>query len=155
IRVAAVAALGGALAELPEATHKAFSTAADDFKAYADANADGAEAQGQYGLFLARQGLMKEAESAFLNAIALDPTLAGSHANLAEFYRVAGQSEKSELAYRSAIEGLPDNAALRYGHALALVRLKAMPDAIRELEAAVRLEPDNARYRIAFAIGLD
>nr|WP_312862246.1 multiheme c-type cytochrome [Rhizobium sp. P32RR-XVIII] len=154
IRVAAVAALGGAVAELPEATRKAFSVAADDFEAYANANADGAEVQGRYGLFLARQGMLDEAERVFVNAVALDPTLAGSHVNLAEFYRVTGESEKSELAYRSAIKGLPDNAALRYGHALALVRLKAMPDAIQEFGAAVRLEPDNTRYRTTFAVGL-
>lgn len=155
VRVAAVAALGGTLAALPEPARKAFSAAADDLRAYAEANADGAEAQGRYGLFLARQGMMEAAESVFVNAIALDPTLAGSHANLAEFYRLAGESGKSELVYRSAIKTLPDNAALRYGHALALVRVKAMPDAIRELEAAVRLEPDNTRYRTTFAIGLD
>ncbi|MDW9782236.1 hypothetical protein GOB92_29515, partial [Sinorhizobium meliloti] len=43
----------------------------------------------------------------------------------------------------------------RYGHGLSLVRLKALPDAIEELTAAMRLDPANSRYRTTAAIALD
>nr|WP_281414441.1 tetratricopeptide repeat protein [Rhizobium sp. ARZ01] len=155
IRVAAADALASVQAELLGDKRKAFNLAVDDFKAYAEANSDVAEAQGRYGLLLASQGAMDQAEKTLLRAIALDPTLVGSRVNLAEFYRIGGQNDKSELAYKSALEEVPDNAELRYGHALALVRLKAIPDAIRELEAAVQLDGNNARYRTTLAIALD
>ncbi|WP_425336245.1 multiheme c-type cytochrome [Sinorhizobium garamanticum] len=155
VRVAAVAALGEAQSELLGEARRAFGAAADDLKAYADANADVAEAQARYGLFLASRGDMDEAERTLLRAVALDPTLVGSRINLAEFYRFAGQNGKSEHAYSSAVEAMPDSAELRYGHALALVRLKTIPDAVTELEAAVTLEPGNTRYRTTLAIALD
>ncbi|WVT05160.1 multiheme c-type cytochrome [Sinorhizobium chiapasense] len=155
VRVAAATALAGTQLELLGNERRAFGKAADDLKAYAEANADVAEVQGRYGLFLSGQGRVDEAEKVLLQAIVLDPTLAGSHVNLAEHYRLAGQNDKSERAYAAAVRSLPDNADLRYGHGLALVRTKVMTEAIEELEAALRLEPSDARYRTTLALALD
>ena len=82
-------------------------------------------------------------------------TLAGPHINLAEHYRATGQNDKSERAYAEAIAISPDHADLRYGHALSLVREKAMAEAVRELNEAIRLDPGNARYKTTLAIALD
>ena len=68
---------------------------------------------------------------------------------------MTGQNEKSEQAYAKAIAVSPDQADLRYGHALSLVRQKALPEAIRELDEAVRLDPGNSRYKTTLAIALD
>ncbi len=132
VRVAAITALGStpSLGFLGDA-RKNFDTAIDDLRAYVRANADVAETQNNFGTFLFGQQRAGEAEKAFRQAIMLDPALSGARINLAELYRATGQNEKSEQAYAEAIKVSPDQADLRYGHALSLVRQKAVPEAIR------------------------
>ncbi|PSH64354.1 hypothetical protein CU102_21950 [Phyllobacterium brassicacearum] len=156
VRVAAVTALGStpSLGLLGDA-RKDFDTAVEDLRAYVRANADVAETQNNFGTFLFGQQRADEAEKAFRQAIVLDPALSGARINLAELYRATGQNEKSEQAYAEAIAASPDQADLRYGHALSLVRQKALPEAIRELDEAVRLDPGNSRYKTTLAIALD
>lgn len=156
VRVAAARVLGTTPSlDLLGAQRGAFDAALDDLGAYAEANADVAETQSTYGSILFGQGRTDEAEKAFREAIVLDPTLSGAHINLAEFYRATGDNEKSEQAYAEAVAANPARADLRYGHGLSLVRLKALPDAIEELTAAMRLDPANSRYRTTAAIALD
>ncbi|WP_082566470.1 tetratricopeptide repeat protein [Ensifer sp. Root954] len=156
VRVAAAKALGTTRSlDLRGDQRRAFDAAVDDLRAYVQANADSAETQNNHGTFLFEQGSTAEAEKAFRRAIVLDPTLSGSHINLAELYRAVGDNERSEHAYAEAVVANPDRADLRYGHGLSLVRQKAMADAIEELEAAVRLDPSNSRYRTTAAIALD
>ena len=154
--MAAVTALGStpSLGLLGDA-RKNFDTAVEDLRAYVRANADVAETQNNFGTFLFGQQRAGEAEGAFRQAIILDPTLAGARINLAELYRATGQNEKSERAYAEAIAVSPAQADLRYGHALSLVRQKALPEAIRELDEAVRLDPGNSRYKTTLAIALN
>ncbi len=132
-----------------------FDAAVADLKAYVQANGDVAETQSSYGTFLLEQGHPDEAEKALRQAIDLDPALPGARINLAELYRATGDNAKSEQTYAEAVAANPDRADLRYGHGLSLVRQKAMEDAIRELETAVRLDPGNSRYRTTAAIALD
>lgn len=156
VRVAAVRALGiPPSLDLLGSQRRAFDTAVNDLRASAEVNADSAEAQNNHGTFLFELGRTAEAEEAFARAIVLDRTLSGPHVNLAELYRAVGNNEKSEETYAEAVAANPDRAELRYGHGLSLVRQKAMPDAVSELGAAVRLEPANSRYRTTAAIALD
>ncbi|MEK1890526.1 MAG: tetratricopeptide repeat protein [Phyllobacterium sp.] len=156
VRVAAVTALGSTPSlNLLGDQRGAFNAAVDDLRAYVQANVDVAEAQNNYGTFLFGQQNPSEAEKAFSQAIVLDPALSGARLNLAELYRATGQNEKSERVYAEAIAISPDQADLRYGHGLSLVRQRAVPEAIQELAESVRLAPDNSRYRTTLAIALD
>ncbi|UVC14448.1 tetratricopeptide repeat protein [Mesorhizobium onobrychidis] len=156
VRVAAVMALGNApTGDLLGDQRRDFDAAVEDLRAFVQANADMAEAQNSYGLFLMGQRQAAEAEAALRRAISLDSSLAGAHANLAELYRATGQNEKSESTYAEAIRVSPEDPLLRYGHALSLVRAKNMTGAISELEASVRLAPANVQYRTTLAIALD
>jgi tetratricopeptide (TPR) repeat protein len=77
-------ALGQAYLDLLGAKRRAFDVALDDLGVYMEANADVAEMQSTHGSLLFGQGRTDEAEKAFGQAIALDPTLSGAHINLAE-----------------------------------------------------------------------
>jgi tetratricopeptide (TPR) repeat protein len=156
VRVAAVTALGNSpTVDLLGDQRRSFDAALEDLRAYVEANRDMAEAQNSYGLFLMGQRRADEAEVALRDAIALDRSLSGAHANLAELYRSTGQNEKSENTYAEAIKVAPDDPLLRYGHALSLVRAKNLAGAIEELEASVRLAPADPQYRTTLGIALD
>ncbi|UFS85557.1 HEAT repeat domain-containing protein (plasmid) [Rhizobium sp. T136] len=155
VRVAAATALGGTPPDLFGSQRGSFETAVNDLRAYVETNADVAETQSNYGFFLFGQQRAAEAEAAFQHAISLDPTLEGSRVNLAEFYRATGQNDKSERTYAEATSLSPDRADLRYGHALSLVRKKAIDNAIGELEEAIRLDPQNSRYKTTLGVALD
>jgi predicted CXXCH cytochrome family protein len=156
VRVAAVTALGNAsTADLLGDQRRDFDVAVENLRAFVQANSDMAEAQNIYGLFLMGQRQASKAETVLRSAIALDSSLAGAHANLAELYRATGQQEKSESTYAEAIRISPEDPMLRYGHALSLVRANNMGAAIGELEASVRMAPGNAQYRTTLAVALD
>jgi tetratricopeptide (TPR) repeat protein len=155
VRVAAANALAGIPPNLFGNQRGNFETAVADLRAYVETNADVAETQSNYGVFLFARQRTAEAEAAFRRAISLDPTLEAMRINLAEFYRATGRNDESEQTYAEAIGMAPERADLRYGHALSLVRKQALTEAITELQEAVRLDPQNSRYKTTFAVALD
>ncbi|TBF25723.1 tetratricopeptide repeat protein (plasmid) [Rhizobium leguminosarum] len=155
VRVAAANALASIPPDLFGNQRGNFETAVADLRAYVETNADVAETQSNYGVFLFARQRTAEAEAAFRRAIFLDPTLEAMRINLAEFYRATGRNDLSEQTYAEAIGMAPERADLRYGHALSLVRKQALTEAITELQEAVRLDPQNSRYKTTFAVALD
>jgi predicted CXXCH cytochrome family protein len=156
VRLAAVRTLG----DVPRASfaaedNAAFDRAIEDLMEYGRANVLFAEAQSGLGVFMIGQRRIGDAEAAFRRSIALDPTFAGAHSNLAEFFRTMGRNAESEQAYATAVAAAPNLAEPRYGHALALVRVRRLDDAIGELQEAIRLDPGNTRYASTLAIALD
>nr|WP_221980309.1 tetratricopeptide repeat protein [Rhizobium laguerreae] len=155
VRVAAANVLAGTPPHLFGDQQVNFEAAVADLRAYVETNADVAETQSSYGFFLFARQRTAEAEAAFRRAISLDPTLEAMRINLAEFYRATGQNDRSEQTYAEAIGMAPERADLRYGHALSLVRNQALAEAITELAEAVRLDPQNSRYKTTLAVALD
>lgn len=155
VRVAAANALAGTPPDLFGNQRGNFEASVADLRAYVETNGDVAETQSNYGFFLFARQRTAEAEAAFRRAILLDPTLEATRINLAEFYRATGRNDRSEQTYAEAIRMAPEQADLRYGHALSLVRKQALAEAIMELEEAVRLDPQNFRYKTTFAVALD
>ena len=80
--------------------------------AYGDARSD-ARAQVEFGIQVAQRGLWREAIYRWEKAIALDPTYAAAHNNLAVAYEQDGQFEKAQLAYTMALELDPGNPRIR------------------------------------------
>ncbi|QKK20422.1 multiheme c-type cytochrome [Rhizobium indicum] len=155
VRVAAANALASIPPDLFGDRRGHLEAAVADLRAYVETNADVAEIQSSHGFFLFARQATAEAEAAFRRAILLDPTLEAMRINLAEFYRATGRNDKSEQTYAEAIRMAPEQADLRYGHALSLVRKQELAEAIMELEEAVRLDPQNFRYKTTFAVALD
>lgn len=156
VRLSAIRALGVLQpSQLPGDERAAFDAAVGALRDYVVANADVAEAQNNYGLFMLDQQRPAEAEAALLHAIELDPGFAGARINLAELYRASGQEDKSQATYAEAAATAPEDAGVRFGYGLALVRARQLDLAIEELRQAARLEPGNLRYTTTYAIALD
>lgn len=74
----------------------------------ADARSD-AKAQVEFGIAVARRNLWIEATYRWERAVAIDPTYAAAHNNLAIAYERAGAFDKARQAYERAVELEPDN----------------------------------------------
>ena len=78
---------------------------------YADARSD-AKSQVEFGIKVSQKGLWKEALYRWERAVAIDPTYAAAHNNLAIAYEQAGQFEKARKAYERAMALEPNNAMI-------------------------------------------
>lgn len=81
--------------------------------ATAQGNRKEAQAQVDFGIKVAEQGLWKEAIYRWERAVALDPSYAAAYNNLAVGYETAGQFDKAKAAYERALELDPKNATIR------------------------------------------
>lgn len=80
--------------------------------ALADARAD-AKAQVAFGINVAQRGLWREAIYRWEKAIAIDPTYAAAHNDLAIAYEHEGQLDKARRAYERALDLEPNNVQIR------------------------------------------
>jgi tetratricopeptide (TPR) repeat protein len=97
-----------------------------------------------------------EVIAAFESAIRLRPDYAEAHNSLGLVYTQLNQDEKAAAAYREAIRLRPDYAAA-HGNLGALLTTTDPPQAVKELEKAVSLQPGllKAQYNLALAYGGD
>ncbi|MGH7555684.1 MAG: tetratricopeptide repeat protein [Longimicrobiales bacterium] len=77
--------------------------------------------------------------------IRLDPRDALAHANLAAFYKSAGDADRAIDHYRQALESQPDFASAHYNLALLLETRRDTDGASRHYRSALRVQPDHAR----------
>ena len=89
------------------------------------------------GVLLREDGHLTAAESAYRQALALDPTNASAHNNLGNIYRLRGDTDAAEHAYVTALRRLP-----RYADAL--INLGALYSETGRLHEAVAVY-DRAR----------
>lgn len=80
--------------------------------ALADARGD-AKAQVAFGINVAQRGLWREAIYRWEKAVAIDPTYAAAHNNLAVAYEHEGQLDKARRAYERALDLEPNNVQIR------------------------------------------
>ncbi|HEY1434077.1 MAG TPA: tetratricopeptide repeat protein [Thermoanaerobaculia bacterium] len=134
------AALDGALAE---------------FVASQAVDADRGEAHARLGALYTDLGEPRMAESEYRTALALSPDLATATANLADLYRAQGREGDAEGALRAGLAAAPRDPGLHHALGLALVRMKRMPEALKEFEQAAALPPENARYAYVYGVALE
>ena len=84
-------------------------------------------------------------------AIALLPGNATVYYNMGANYERMGQLEQARERYARAVELMPTAAANQSALARVLIRLDRPQDALPHAEDAVRLEPDDARWRLLLA----
>jgi predicted CXXCH cytochrome family protein len=150
---------GGALAgvsgnSLAEADRAALTRAKTDYVAAETENADQPFGLVNLGNFQLAEGDAAAAERAFRDALALDPDWIPAYANLADLLRATERDAEGETVLRSGLARQPGAAALHHALGLCLVRLQRRDAALDELGRAVTLAPDDARFALAYAVGL-
>jgi tetratricopeptide (TPR) repeat protein len=106
------------------------------------------------GNFLARRGLLSDAETEYKAAVRLSSAYAPAAINLADLYRQLSRDGEGEKVLRAAIAASPRDAELHHALGLALTRLKRREESLGELRHAAELDPERARYAYVYAVGL-
>ncbi len=133
---------------------KAFDSAAVEYRAAQQFNADRAESLVNLGALDQALGNLDQAESSFRAAVARQPQFVPGYLNLADVARARGREDDAEDALRRGLAAVPDNAMLHHSLGLTLVRRHQATDAIAELGRAATLAPDEARFAYVYAVAL-
>jgi predicted CXXCH cytochrome family protein len=141
-------------ASQPQADRERFESAATDFVAVQQLNADRPENRSTLANFYARRGLRAEAEAEYKAALRLSPQYTPAAINLADLYRASGREPEGLALLRDTIAAAPQDAGLHYAQGLALVRQKQNNEALAELRRAAELAPDQAQYAYVYAVSL-
>jgi len=156
VRIEAVLALASVPAQsFSPAQRASFDRAAADFEATQRYNADRPEARTALGGFFAQRGRDTEAEREYRAALAMDPRFVPAYANLADLRRAQARDGDAEAVLREGLKHVPENPALHHALGLTLVRMKRMPEALRELERAAKFAPDDANFAYVYAVALN
>jgi Flp pilus assembly protein TadD len=140
---------------LTERQQRAFDKALAEYVAVQTYNADRPDAHVNLGNLRAQRGDPDLAIAEFRKALALDPTFVAAYANLADLHRARNADRYAEAVLREGLARNPRAAILHHALGLALVRSKQVPESLRELGEAAKLEPDNARFAYVLAVALN
>jgi predicted CXXCH cytochrome family protein len=125
-----------------------------EYRAGLQRDADRAEALAGLAALQAAEGDVAAARASFAKALQRDDMSLTMLLNYADFHRSNGDDAAAEPVLMRAITLYPDAAAARYALGLLRVRQQRLPDAVRELEKAVHLSPDDSRYAYVYAVSL-
>lgn len=154
IRIEAARASAGLQESLPADRRAAWQKAAEEYVATLAYAADRPEARTGLGTFEARLGRFDAAQSAFAQAIALDPRHVPAYLNAADALRAQERDADARAMLERGLAQVPGSAALHHALGLTLVRLGQPKDALRELEKAAQLAPNEPRYTYVYAVAL-
>jgi tetratricopeptide (TPR) repeat protein len=109
-------------------------------------------AKAHYGIGIVTEaaGRDREAIEAFSAAVAADPSVE-ARLSLADALRRSGRMEESLPQYAEVIKASPAVSQARFGHAMALVRLRRFQEARDRLADAVKTFPDQPGFAHALA----
>ena len=96
------------------------------------------------GASLATLGSHQEAIDCYLQALRLNPDLAGTHNNLGVTYKAQGRLDEAIREYRKALRLNPDYAEAHYNLGLAYKAQGKLDEATKEYQEALRLSPELA-----------
>ena len=102
------------------------------------------------GHLLAKEGQTSEAEAAFLRAVQLAPQQAEAYAALAELHVAPGRSAAEALPFAQQAVALAPTAHHHFLLATAHWRAGDAASARAALEQAIRLNPNEPEYRLAY-----
>ena len=128
-----------------------FAAAVDLFKRVVDQDAKHADAWESLGRAYAGLNKHDDAIKAFQKQIEIEPYSQKAHRELAEELQQAGKSDEAIAAYRKHLEIVPLDPSAHKSLGMLLASLKRDAEAHTELEAAVKISPDDAELKLALA----
>jgi tetratricopeptide (TPR) repeat protein len=134
---------------------QAFASANTEYVAAQMAMDERAEAHHNLGLFHAAARRWVEAETAYRQAIAIDPRFVPAYVNLAELARGKGDTASEEKLLRQVVDAAPDSASANFAVGLFEVRRKRYAAALGYLNRAATLGPESARFSYVYAVALE
>ena len=155
VRIEAARALAGQHDALGADQRALWQKAADEYVAALHYTADRPESRVALGSFEARLGRHEQAQTAFAQALALDPDFVPAFLNAADDWRAQGNEPQARAALEMGLARAPKNAALRHALGLTLVRQGERAQALKEIERAAQLAPDELRYTYVYAVALN
>ncbi len=132
-----------------------FQRAEQEYVAAQLANADRPEALANIAGVLRARGDDEKAEAYFRLALQREPRLSVVRANFADHYRQRDRDNEAEAVLRDGLELDQNNAALRHALGLLLVRKNDNAAALKELQRATDLSPDDSRFAYVYAVALN
>ena len=155
VRIEAARALAGQQDALSVDQRAAWQKAADEYVAALHYTADRPESRVALGSFEARLGRHEQAQTAFAQALALDPSFVPAYLNAADALRLQSRDADAQRVLEQGLAHAQKSAPLHHALGLSLVRQGDSVKALRELELAARLAPDEARYTYVYAVALN
>jgi predicted CXXCH cytochrome family protein len=151
---------GGALAGVPgdglaPDERVALQRAKAEYVAAETENSDQPFGLVNLGNFRVAEGDVAGAERAFRDALEIDPDWIPASANLADLLRATNRDGEGEAVLRAGLARQPGAAALHYALGLCLIRQQRRDAALGELARAASLAPDDPRFGLAYALGLE
>jgi tetratricopeptide (TPR) repeat protein len=111
------------------------------------------EANGCLGVIAFRQGRIRDAESRFIETIALNP-LKGNYADLGALYIQMGRYDDAESQLKKGLESKGDETALHLQLGSLYLQTDRLKDAIAEFRQALALDPMQQEPPRALAVAL-
>ena len=133
----------------------ALQRAKSDYVAAETENSDQPFGLVNLGNFRLAEGDASGAERAFRDALEIDRDWIPASANLADLLRATNRDAEAESVLRAGLARQPGAAALHYALGLCLVRQERREAALSELARAASLAPDDPRFALAYALGLE
>ncbi|MDT4290350.1 tetratricopeptide repeat protein [Methylomonas sp. MO1] len=155
LRVLAAAALAGLAPATISASEQAnYAAASRDYLTSLDWNADDPAAQVNRGNFHTARKEFESAEQAYREALQIDPDFVMAYINLADLFRLIHRDNEGLSLLQQGLSRLPDAADLHHSLGLLQVRLKNTEEALKSLERAVKLAPNQPRFSYVYAMAL-
>jgi Flp pilus assembly protein TadD len=111
------------------------------------APADTPDAHFAFATVLARRGDWKDATGEWLRVLALRPNDVDARNNLGISYANLHKDDQAELEFRKALLVSPDSAGSHFGLAVLALERGNKPEAVQELQAVLRAQPDYPKAR--------
>jgi tetratricopeptide (TPR) repeat protein len=108
----------------------------------------------QLGVFSQARGDRPAAESAYREALALNPQLAAANLNLADLLRGSGREEEARAALNAVLEFSPENGDAAHAMGLLEIRAGDREQALEWLRKAADAVSASPRHRYVYAIAL-
>lgn len=120
----------------------------------AHAQAEHPQSHLNLGLLYLSQGEMEKAESAYQQALRLDPAYVFAYVNLADHYSNQQNADKAEAILLQGRSVVGQNADIEHALGLHYARNRQMKQALAALANAAGLRPESARYAYVYAVAL-